>query len=700
MNKNFGMNTSKLISLIRLCTISKSILQGKLLHQKIMSLGLRDDTTLCKYLINFYFSCHLYDSASLVFKTMGNPLDISLWNGLMAAYTKNFMFIEALELFEKLLRYPYMGPDSYSYPSVLRACGGLSRVDYGKMVHAHLVKTGFLSDVVVSSSLVSLYAKCNLFGCAIQVFDEMPDRDVASWNAVISCYYQHGQPEKAVELFNKMRHAGFDPNSVTFTVVISTCARLLDLERGKEIHKELIKSGFLLDGSVGSSLVDMYGKCGCLEMAEEVFKQIHQKNVVAWNSMIAGYSLKGDSKSCLQLFRRMKDEGTRPSLTTFSSILLACTRSVQLQHGKFVHGYIIRNNIDADNYINNSLVDLYFKCGILSYAKNIFEKMTKVDIVSWNVMISGYATMGNYFAALGIYDSMNEVGVTPDAITFTSVLPACSQLAALEKGKEIHNCITNHELENDEVVMGALLDMYAKCGAIDEAIKVFQRLPKRDLVSWTSMITAYGSHGQALEALKLFAKMQQSKEKPDGVTFLAVLSACSHAGLIDEGYNYFNQMITEYGIKPGVEHYSCLVDLLGRTGKLCEAYKILQRNTEIKEDVGLLSTLFSACHLNRDFDLGVRVAKLLIEKDPHDPSTYVILSNIYASCENWHEFREVKLKMKELRLRKNPGCSWIEINKRIQTFFVEDKSHPQAEMIYECSRILRSHIEKDDLYSN
>ncbi|PON75769.1 Tetratricopeptide-like helical domain containing protein [Parasponia andersonii] len=694
------MNTPKLISLIRMCTVSKSILQGKLLHQKIISLGLQDNTTLCKYLINFYFSCHLYDSARLVFRTMENPLDISLWNGLMAAYTKNFMFIEALELFEKLLHYPYMDPDSFSYPSVLRACGGLCRVDYGKLVHAHLVKNGFLSNVVVSSSLLSMYAKCNVSGCAIQVFDEMPERDVACWNAVISCYYQHGQPEKVVELFEKMRIAGFDPNLVTFTVVISSCARRLDLERGKEIHKELITSGFSSDGCVGSSLVDMYGKCGCLEMAEEVFEQIPQKNVIAWNSMISGYSLKGDSKSCIKLFRRMKNERIRPSLTTFSSILLACTRSVQLQHGKFVHGYILRNNIDADIYVNNSLIDLYFKCGTVIYAKNVFEKMPKVDVVSWNVMISGYVEVGNYFGALGIYDSMKDAGVRPDAITFTSVLPACSQLAALKKGKEIHKSIIDHKLENDVVVMGALLDMYAKCGALDEAIDVFQRLPERDLVSWTSMITAYGSHGQALEALKLFAEMQKSNEKPDGVTLLAVLSACSHAGLIGEGFNYFTQMITEFGIKPGVEHYSCLVHILGRAGRLSEAYKILQRNAEIKYDVGLLSALFLACHLYRDFDLGAKVANLLLEKDPDDPSTYIMLSNIYASHKNWHEFRKVRLKMKELGLRKNPGCSWIETNESIRTFFVEDKSHPQAETIYECLRILRSHMEKFDFYSD
>lgn len=693
-------NTPNLISLLRICTCSKSILRGKLVHQKIITLGLTDDASLCKYLVNFYFSCNLHVCASLVFQTMGDHLDISLWNGLLAAYTKNSMFFEALELFQRLLHYPCVNPDSYTFPSVLKACGQMGRVGDGKMVHTRLVKTGVLSDVFVSSSLVTMYAKCNELKCANQLFDEITERDVACWNAVISCYYQHGRPEKVLEVFEKMKSVGFEPNSVTLTVAISSCARLLDLVRGKEIHKEAMKTGLLSEGFVRSSLVDMYGKCGFIEMAKAVFEQIPRKNVVAWNSMIAGYSLKGDSKSCIELFKRMNGGGTRPTLTTFSSILLACTRSVQLQHGKCIHGYIVRNSVETDIYINNLLIDLYFKSGIVLSAKNVFEKIPKPDRVSWNVMISGYAMVGNYFEALGVYDTMKEVGVRPDSITFTSALPACSQLAALEKGKEIHKSIIQNKFENDEVVMGALLDMYAKCGAVDAAVEVFHRLPERDLVSWTSMITAYGSHGRAIEALKLFSEMQQSNEKPDGVAFLAILSACSHAGLIDEGCNYFNQMINKYGIKPSIEHYSCLLDLLGRAGRLREAYQILRENTEMREEVDLLSTLLSSCRLHEDFELAVEVANLLIEKSPDDVSTYVSLMNIYGSDKKWHELRMVRLKTKELGLRKNPGCSWIEISKKIHTFFLEDKSHPLAEIIYECLKTLSTHMEKNDLYSN
>jgi pentatricopeptide repeat protein len=439
----------------------------------------------------------------------------------------------------------------------------------------------------------------------------------------------------------------------------------------------------------------MYGKCGQLEMAIEVFEQMPKKTVVAWNSMIAGYGFKGDCFSCIQLFKRMYSEGVKPTLTTLSSILMACSRSARLLEGKFVHGYIIRNRIQPDVFINSSLMDLYIKCGKVESAENVFKLIPKTTAVSWNVMISGYVTEGKLFEALGLFSKMRQSFVEPDAITFTSVLAACSQLAALEKGREIHNLIVERNLGNNEVVMGALLDMYAKCGAVEEAFGVFKCLPERDLVSWTSMITAYGSHGRVYEALEVFAKMLLSNVKPDRVTFLAILSACSHAGLVDDGLYHFNQMINVYGIIPRLEHYSCLISLLGRAGRLHEAYEILHRNPEISDDVQLLSTLFSACRLHKNIDLGVEIAEKLIDKDPDDSSTYIILSNMYASFGKWDEVRMVRSKMKELGLKKNPGCSWIEINQKIVPFFVEDNSHHHLKVINKCLSYLTSHMDDE-----
>lgn len=273
-------------------------------------------------------------------------------------------------------------------------------------------------------------------------------------------------------------------------------------------------------------------------------------------------------------------EGARPSQTTLTSILMACSRSSNLQHGKFVHCYVIRSFVDADVFMNCSLISLYFKCGEVKLAETIFAKTQKDVVESWNVMISGYVSVGDWFKVIEVYDKMVSVGVKPDAVTFTSVLPACSQLAVLEKGKRIHLSISESGLETDELLMGALLDMYSKCGDVKEASRIFKSMPEKDVVSWTVMISAYGSHGQPREALHHFDEMQKFGVNPDSVTFLAILSACGHAGFIDEVIKFFNEMRSKYGIKPSVEHYSCLIDVLGRAGLLLEAYEIIQQKKQ------------------------------------------------------------------------------------------------------------------------
>lgn len=686
------MDSIKILSLLK--SSSTSLKRGKLLHQKIVILGLESNISLSKNLINLYTSCQDFHSAKLVFQNLENPLDITLWNGLIASYTKNQLFNEALHLFDKLLQFPYLKADSYTFPSVLKACSGLGKVQYGQMIHAHLIKTGLLSDVVVTSSVIGMYAKCDLFGSAIQLFDEMPERDIACWNTVISCYYQSGQFDKALKFFEKMKKdLRYMPNSVTYTAAISSCARLLDMERGETIHQELVNNKFPLDGFVSSALVDMYGKCGLLEKAKEIFEEIPAKSLVSWNSLISGYSLRGDSKSCIQLLQRMNKENMKPSSVTLSSLLMACSKSAQLQHGKFLHAYIIRNNIRSDVFLNASLVGLYLKCGRVETAQNIFSKIAKNNVEAWNIMISGYVSAGYYLEALAIYNDMKLARIKPDAITLTSALVSCSQLASLEQGKEIHKCIIDNRLESNEIVMGSLLDMYAKCGAVSEAFEVFDELPERDLVSWTTMIAAYGSHGQAFEAVKLFNEMLHSNVKPDRVAFLAVISACAHAGLVDEGYHYFNLMVSGCGIQPSAEEYSCLIDLLGRAGRLREAYAILQSNPNIREDVELLSALVSACHLHGELEIGEEIAKMLTQKDEDDPSTYIVLAKLYASQNKWNEVRKLRLKMKELGLRKKPGCSWIEVDKRIQTFLADDKSFPLVDNVYQCLSLINSDME-------
>ncbi|XP_049937004.1 pentatricopeptide repeat-containing protein At5g27110 isoform X2 [Nymphaea colorata] len=620
-------------------------------------------------------------SARLVFKNIECPLDIALWNSLLAAYSRNHLYRETQLLFEELRSFSCVKPDGYTVPSVLKAFGALRCVQDGRKLHGWVIKGGF-GDIVVASALVGMYAKCSLFLEACHVFDEMPVKDVASWNTVMSCYYQDGQYHKAVDLFDKMQAAGFMPDSVTYTTFFSSCARLSALEKGRMVHESLIRSGYEMDVFVNSSLVDMYARCGSLVMARKIFDLVPNKTAVTWNSMISGYAITGDFISSVHLFLNMNAEGVKPTSTTLCILLSLCSKLGNLQFGKFMHGYIIRNKVETDIFTDTALLDLYLRCGALQYAEDIFETITKMNCVSWNVMISGLVSRGCYDEALKIFNDMRNSGVKPDAITFASTLQACSQLSALQLGKEMHQYIVENKLEIEEIVAAALVNMYAKCGAVDDARNVFDRMSKRDIVSWTTMITAYGSHGNTLEAIYLFQQMEKSETKPDGVAFLALLSACSHGGLVDEGHHYFDQMRVCYGIDPTLEHYSCVIDLLGRAGRVHEAYDIL-RHMPIKADVGLLGALFSACSQHGKVELGEKVAELLLEKDPDDASTYIVLSNLYAAAGKWENVRKVRWKMRERGLRKSPGCSWIEVDKRTHTFFVEDKSHPQAETIYE-----------------
>ncbi|KAI3515516.1 hypothetical protein L1887_14415 [Cichorium endivia] len=463
------MDATKLIPLIRNVAESKSIKHAKLVHQKVIISGLQKNIAICKNLISLFFSCQLFQSARLVFQSIENPSDITLWNSLISNYTKNYMFNEALQVFEKLMHYTLLKPDSYTYPSVLKACSGLGFANFGRTIHTHLVKNGFVADVVVTSSLLGMYAKCGMFRLAVQVFDEMPERDVACWNTVISCYHHNGQYEKALDLFKKMKNDhGYEPDSVSFTTAISACSKLLNLETGKEIHNEAMRNGFGSDGFVQAALIDMYGKC----------------------------------------------------------------------------------------------------------AEYIFKKMAKTNVVEWNTMISGYVTVGLYLEALNIYKDMNTTQVKPDMITFTSVLAACTQLGALEIGKDIHKSIVLRHFESNEIVMGAVLDMYTKCGEL-----------------------TYGAHGQACESLKLFKEMKELNIKPDRVAFLESQHMSSKLDDITTRLRDLVDQKNGLGLSVNVERSNITERRLEQTSLVDES-KIIGRegdkvallgNEDCDEDVNIVS---------------------------------------------------------------------------------------------------------------
>ena len=565
--------------------------------------------------------------------------------------------------------------------SLLQACGDLGARKQGMWVHGCVIAHGFESDVSAGNSLVAMYAKCRNMCDAGQVFEDMPEKNVISWTAMIAGYAQNGQGHDALALFDEMRLVGVNPNSVTMVNLLSVCADLGALQQGKVIHAYVTGHGFDSNEFVANSLIDMYAKCGSPNDAQLVFDRMPQRSVVSWNTIISGYAQNGYFNKALALFHQMQLTGMAPDSVTIVSVLSACAHLEDLQQGKWIHDFIMQSGLYSNIFVSNSLIDMYAKCKRIDIACQIFDGMYKKDVVSWNAMISGYAQNGHANEALESFNQMQLADVKPDSETMVSVLSACAQSGALQQGMRIHNYVIKSGLELDAFVETALVDMYAKCGNVGIARQLFAQMRTRTVVAYSAMIAGYGMHGYGEDALRLFSQMQQTGMKPNGITFISVLSACSHSGLVDDGLQYFNCMSQDYGIVPMLEHYACMVDLLGRAGCLVEARDFI-KNMPIHPNACVWGTLLGAYRIHCNIELAEYVAEILFDLEPNNAGYYVLLSNTYAAAGRWDEVAKVRTKMKNTGLKKTSGCSLIEINSRFHSFLAGDKSHPQSKQIY------------------
>jgi pentatricopeptide repeat protein len=336
---------------------------------------------------------------------------------------------------------------------------------------------------------------------------------------------------------------------------------------------------------------------------------------------------------------------------------------------------------------------MYAKCGNVNIAHKLFERMPKQDVVSWTAIIAAYSQNGHPHEALAFFNEMQVQGIKPNSITIVSVLPACAHLLALEQGKQIHGYAIRSGFESDVVVGTGLVNMYAKCGNVNIAHKLFERMPEQDVVSWNAMILAYGIHGHGEDALALFSQMQQTGTKPDHITFTAILTACSHAGLVDQGWQYFECMKSDYGLAPKLEHYACLVDLLGRAGHLDEAHDIIKK-MPLEPNANVWGALLGACRIHCNIELGEQAAKHLFELEPNNAGYYVLLSNIYAEARRWEDVVKLRTMMKERGVKKQPGCSVVAVHREVHTFLVGDRTHPQSEKIYAMLETLYGQMKK------
>jgi len=677
--------------LLEKCMDKKALPEAKWVYTQMIENGLQPNLSQGNSLIKAYAKDGLMEDARQVFDKMPERDEVS-WTVMMAGYIKGVNELEAIKLFLGIL-WTDVKPDAFIFASVLKACARFGLIESGDQVLGYIIRVGLESDAFVGNAIIDMYVKCGSMKDARQVFDEMHDRNDVTWTSMITGYVQHGNSEEALKVLSWMNWTDMKPNPFIFSSVLRACAVLASAEQGKRLHAQVIRMGFESNLFVGNSLVTMYAKCRRIEDARQLFDVMRERDVVSWTTMIVGFGQCGQEAEALHLFGKMQQVSVKPNEFTFATVLSACGNLAALEQGKQLHTHIIRNGLVSFLSAGNALTAMYAKCGSIDDAYQVFGEMSVRNVVSWTAMIMGCVDEGYDEEALELAFQMQRSGIEPNDYTFASILSACANISVLEKGKQVHALIIKAGFESYVSVKSGLVTMYSKCGSIEDARQTFDSLLKGDVVSWTAIIAAYAQHGPGTEALKLFGQMQQQGVKPDHVTFIGVLSACSNAGLVDEGWHYFNSMDTDHGIEPTVEHYTCIVDLLGRAGHLDEADDFINK-MPLKPDAVVWGALLGACKVHGNIELGKRVSEFLLELEPQCVGTHILLSNIYAADGRWVDAVNVRQIMKDKGLRKQPGRSWIEVQNTVHTFVADDKSHPQSREIYAMLDRLLEQIEE------
>ncbi|KAK7316941.1 hypothetical protein RJT34_00777 [Clitoria ternatea] len=653
------LDSSPFAKLLDSCVRSKCGIDARRVHARIFKTQFSSEIFIQNRLIDAYGKCGCLEDARKVFDHMPQrntfsynatlsvltkfgKLDEALnvfkfmpepdqcsWNAMVSGFSQHDRFEEALKFVVDMHSGDFV-LNEYSFGSALSACAGLTNLNMGVQIHALISKSRYSSDVYMGSALVDMYSKCGVVACAQKVFDGMAVRNIVSWNSLITCYEQNGPAEKALEAFVRMMESGIEPDEITLASVVSACATLSAIREGLQIHARVMKQGkFRNDLVLGNALVDMYAKCRRVNEARFVFDGMPLRDVVSETSMVSGYARAASVKA----------------------------------------------------------------------ARLMFTNMMARNVVSWNALIAGYTQNGENEEAVRLFLLLKRESIWPTHYTFGNLLNACANLADLKLGKQAHSHILKHGFwfqsreESDIFVGNSLIDMYMKCGLVEDGCRVFKHMLERDNVSWNAMIVGYAQNGYGTEALDIFRKMLVAGEKPDHVTMIGVLCACSHAGLVEEGRHYFQKMRSELGLAPLKDHYTCMVDLLGRAGLLDEANNLIE-TMPMQPDAVVWGSLLAACKVHGNITLGKYVAEKLLKIDPLNSGPYVLLSNMYAELGRWKDVMRVRKQMRKQGVVKQPGCSWIEIQSRLHVFMVKDKRHPCKKDIYLVLKILTEQMKR------
>ena len=579
-------------------------------------------------------------------------------------------------------------PSAVSFVNVFPAAAGFGDFRVARALHGLVVKFGdeYVNDVFVVSSAILMYAELDCLELARMVFESCSEKNTEVWNTMIGGYVQNNCPVEGIDVF--VRALECDEaicDDVTFLSVISAVSQLQHMKLAEQIHALVLKSLAVSPVMILNAIIVMYSRCNSVDTSFKVFDKMVERDAVSWNTIVSSFVQNGLDEEALMLVCEMQKQKFMIDSVTVTALLSAASNLRTLSIGRQAHAYLIRHGIEFEG-MESYLIDMYAKSGLIRTSELLFEQHcpSDRDQATWNAMIAGYTQNGLNEKAILILREALVRNVMPNAVTLASILPACSSTGSIAFARQIHGFSIRHSLDQNVFVGTALVDTYSKSGAIACAENVFARTPEKNSVTYTTMMMSYGQHGMGRRALTLYDSMLRSGIKPDAVTFVAILSACSYAGLVDEGLQIFESMEKVHKIKPSIEHYCCVADMLGRVGRVVEAYEFVKGLGGDGNAMEIWGSLLGACKNHGYFELGKVIAEKLLNMEREQGMTgyHVLLSNIYAEEGEWENVDRVRNQMKEKGLQKDIGCSWVEISGFVNCFVSRDEKHPQSAEIY------------------
>lgn len=659
------------------------------------------------HLVNFYAKFGNFKDAFLVFNQLPTHQknNIVSWHSILKNFLDLGMFHQAIDFFHLMLNQDLVVPDNYTYPLVLKACSALYDLQEGKKIQT-LIQINqechnFIPSIHVHCALIDMFAKCGSFTDATMIFEDMPYRDLKSWTVMICGALHNREYFEVMCLFKRMIFEGFRPDSVSVVAVLPACSRMessRNKELGMALHGCAVRCGFEGDLFVSNALIDMYCKCGDTLEGQFVFCNMVHKDAVSWGTLIAGYSQNCECQKSVDLYMEMTMSGLRTSAVTVASVLPGFGKLGLLKQGKEMHNYILKQGFEDDIVVGSALIDMYSNCGSSREAEHVFKMASRRDIMLCNSMIAGHSANDQNDSAFGVFRGIWDCMLKPNSITMMSILPICTKLGALKQGKEMHGYAIRSSLLNVISVGNSLIDMYCKCGFLQLGVNLFNCMIEKNVVTYNSIISSFGMHGYAEKAFSFFHHMKAARVKPTKLTFIALLSACSHAGLVDRGWSLFNSMINHYGMQPDMEHFSCMVDLLGRAGHIEEACDFISR-MQIEPENDIWLSLLGACRLHNKLQLAEEVGKHILHTGLTDSGCHILMSNLYASAEKWEDASKVRIMLKENGLTKKPGHSWIQVDRQIHVFKARHTNHTEFENVCPVLENLLLEMKKEEYIS-